>query len=218
MAKSHKVDPEIRRAVTAHLDQEAETIHPTPQQQHQVQQGVADQLGKIVPILKVEMRPTNVDPATAAGRAAMKRVLNVLLNDEGTQITVKDDRGRPQGAMTFRQIYPNLEGPRKDGSIQVEYHEQATLGFLGDVLWSLSWYFRNGFLGVPMQMGRAILKSCGVSFLLEEYYRRWLVSLLDQMNQQGLIPGYVDPVTKEDNWEVVTETAGQNIIVRPKKQ
>ncbi len=204
---------EEQRAAIAALEQRGDL---TPERREAVQQGATYALDHVVPILRVEMRPTNVDPSTWTGVFNMKRVLNVLLNDEGTKITVKDDYGKPQGAMTFRSVYPQVEGPYADGSIQVEYHEQATLGFLGDVLWSLRWFFNKGILGLPVQMVRAVLQACGVAFLLEEYYRKWLVSLLDQLNQQGVIPGYVNPETHQDNWELITETAGRNIRVRPK--
>jgi hypothetical protein len=204
---------EEQKAVIASLERSGQ--FPSGRQD-EVKQGALGTLDSVVPILRVEMRPTNVDPHTWQGVFNMKRVLNVVLNDESTKITVKDDYGKPIGAMTFRSIYPQVEGPYNDGSIQVEYHEQATLGFVGDVLWSFQWFFKRGILGLPAQMVSAVLQGCGVAFLLEEYYRKWLVSLLDQLNQQGMIPGFVDPETHQDNWEFVTYTAGRNIMVRPR--
>jgi hypothetical protein len=180
-----------------------------------IKQGAHDTLNQVVPILHVEINPTNVDPGTPAGIGNMKRVVSAILNDEENRIMVKDDVGNPVGVRNFNEIYPQVVGPMKDGSIQVEYHEQATLGFLGDMMWSLDWFFANGILGVPRQMTRAVFQAIGVSFVLETYYKSWLATILDQFNQRGLIPGFVDPKTGESNWEIYTETIGRNIILKP---
>jgi hypothetical protein len=180
-----------------------------------IKKGAAAALGQIVPILRIDIRPTNVDPGTVDGVQNMKRVLNAILNDEGNQITVKDENGRALGVRNFNEIYPQVQGPFSDGRIQVEYHEQATLGFVGDVLWALNWFFQNGILGVPQQMVSALLQAAGVRFVMETYYKQWLASILDQFNQRGLIPGFTNPKTGEDNWLLETETIGRNIVVRP---
>lgn len=206
-----KTDLESAAAAAA-----GQTFTPTPAQTEEIKSGVSETLERVMPILKIDMRPTNVDPATHAGRRNMRRVLNAIMNDESAKITVKDDSGNSVGVAAFRQIYPQIHGPADDGSIQVEYHEQATLGTVGDSLWAINWFFKHGILGLPRQMTKAVLQAAGATFLLERYYQRWLISLLDQLNQQGVLPGYVDPETHQDNWEVVTATVGQNIIVRPR--
>jgi len=178
-------------------------------------QGARQTLAQAVPILHVEIQPTNVDPGAAAGVGNMKRVLSAILNDEENRITVKDEVGNPVGVANFNEIYRQVLGPDEKGCIEIEYHEQATLGFLGDAMWSLNWFFRNGFLGVPRQVVRAVLQGIGVSFVLEEYYRSWLVTILDQFNQRGVIPGYINETTGENNWQVYTKTIGRNIIVCP---
>ncbi|MGL4462679.1 MAG: hypothetical protein ACRC1K_11035, partial [Planctomycetia bacterium] len=63
----------------------------------------------------------------------------------------------------------------------------------------------------------SVLQNMGVSFMLELYYQKWLISLLDQLNQQGVLIGFVDPESKEDNWSVRTETFGRNILIKPRK-
>jgi hypothetical protein len=180
-----------------------------------VKEGASQLVGQIVPILHIDIKPTNVDPGDPSGVGNMKRVLSAILNDEKNKITVKDEVGNPVGVRNFNEIYPQVVGPRKDGSIQIEYHEQATLGFLGDMMWSLGWFTRNGILGFPRQVTRAVLQAAGVSFVLETYYQSWLSTILDQFNQRGQIPGYVDSKTGETNWEIYTETIGRNIILKP---
>jgi hypothetical protein len=200
------------------IKQDAETqavLDSLDGREEEFKQGAKETLGQIVPILRVDIQPTDVDPANPSGISNMKRVLSAILNDEANKIMVKDEVGNPVGVRNFNEIYPQVVGPRSDGSIQVEYHEQATLGFLGDVMWSLNWFFQHGVLGFPKQTTRAVLQAMGVSFVLESYYRTWLATILDQFNQRGVIPGYVNPQTGEHNWEVVTETIGRNIIVKP---
>src|SRR5262249_34543833 len=116
---------------------------------------------------------------------------SAILEDSENRIMAKDDAGNPVGVRNFNEIYSQVVGPKSDGSVEIEYAEQATLGFLGDCMWSLDWFFANGFLGFPRQVTRAVLQALGVSFLLEAYYRSWLVTILDQFNQRGLIPGYI---------------------------
>jgi hypothetical protein len=180
-----------------------------------IKQGAQQTLGNVVPILRIDIRPTNVDPKASGGVQNMKRVLSAILNDEGNKITVKDEAGRAVGVRNFSEVYPRIFGPQDDGSIQVEYHEQATLGWLGDVMWSLGWFTKRGVLGVPRQMVSAVMQQLGVSFVLETYYQSWLATILDQFNQRGLLPGYVNSETGVCAWEVKTETIGRNIVVRP---
>ena len=184
-------------------------------QEEQIKQGANTTLAQVVPILHVDFQPTSVDPGTAAGIGNMKRVLSAILNDEENRITLKDEVGRPVGVANFNEIYPQVVGPDDKGCIEIEYHEQATLRFLGDAMWSMNWFLDHGFLGIPKQVTRAVLQAIGVSFVLETYYKSWLVTILDQFNQRGLIPGYVNEKTGESNWEVYTKTIGRNIIVRP---
>lgn len=190
---------------------------PSPQEQHVLKGAARDTLDRLVPMLTITLRPTDVDPRSPAGPLNMKRVLHSVLNDEGAKITIKDEDGRSLETAQFARIYPQIQGPFADGSIQIEYHEQATLGWLGDVFWSLGWFLKQGVLGIPRQMTGAALQAVGVSFLLEHYYRQWLISLLDQLERQGLLPGYVDPETREDRWETFTEIAGRNIVLRPRR-
>ncbi|HEY1068694.1 MAG TPA: hypothetical protein VGE52_21400, partial [Pirellulales bacterium] len=173
-------------------------------QQKQVKQGAQATIDRVVPILQVDMRPTDVDPRHPGGVKNMKRVLHVVLNSETASITAKDEDGKALGVTNFRQIYPSIQGPNSAGEMQVEYHEQATLGWVGDVMWSMGWFFKHGILGIPHQSISMVLQGAGVAFVLETYYARWLASLLDQMHQQGLLPGYTDPVTHSDNWEIAT--------------
>lgn len=183
--------------------------------EEEIKQGANAALGQVVPILHVHFQPTNVNPSTATGIGNMKRVLSAILNDEENKITMKDEVGRPIGVANFNQIYSQVVGPDSKGCIEVEYFEQATLRFLGDVMWSLNWFLDHGILGIPKQVTRAVLQGIGVSFVLETYYKSWLVTILDQFNQRGMIPGYVDEKTGENNWEIYTKTIGRNIIVRP---
>lgn len=191
-------------------------FHPTAREMQTLKGEAKQTLDRLTPILTVSLQPTNVDPRKPGGAANMKRVLNAILNDENAKVTIKDDDGNSLGAAGFSRIYPQVQGPFRDGSIQVEYHEQATLGWLGDVFWSMGWFLRHGVLGIPRQTTSALLQTMGVSFLLERYYQLWLCSLLDQLHQQGVLPGYTDPATHDDLWEVSTEIAGRNIIVRPR--
>jgi hypothetical protein len=184
-------------------------------QEETIKQGANATLAQVVPILQVHFQPTTVDPGDPSGVGNMKRVLSAILNDEENRITVKDEVGKAVGVANFNQIYTQVIGPDDDGCIEIEYHEQATLGFLGDVMWSLNWFVANGFLGIPKRVTRAVLQAVGVSFVLETYYKSWLVTILDQFNQRGLIPGYVNAKTGENNWEVFTRKVGRNIIVRP---
>jgi hypothetical protein len=180
-----------------------------------LKEGAVKTVGQIVPILHIDIKPTNVDPANATGVGNMKRVLSAILNDEKNKITVKDELGKPVGVRNFNEIYPQVVGPKKDGTIQIEYHEQATLGFLGDMMWSMGWFTQHGILGIPRQLVRACLQGVGVAFVLETYYMSWLSTILDQFNQRGQIPGYVDSKTGECNWQIYTETVGRNIILKP---
>src|SRR4029078_39215 len=75
-------------------------------QEDKVKQGARDTLGQVVPILHVEINPTNVDPGTPAGIGNMKRVLSAILNDEENRIMAKDDVGNPVGVRNFNEIYP----------------------------------------------------------------------------------------------------------------
>ena len=183
--------------------------------QEEIKQGAQQTLGQVVPILAIDIRPTNVDPADPAGIGNMKRVLSAILNDEGNKVTVKDEVGKSVGVRNFNEIYPNVVGPAADGSIQVEYHEQATLGFVGDLMWSFQWFFKRGILGVPRQMVGAVLQQCGVSFVLETYYKQWLASIIDHLNQRGVIPGFTDQATGKDNWEITTQGVGRRMMLRP---
>ncbi|MGL4463082.1 MAG: hypothetical protein ACRC1K_13115, partial [Planctomycetia bacterium] len=167
-------------------------------QRQQLHLGLEAQLRAVTPILRLNMQPSNVHPDHPGGPLNLKRVLNTLINDESAQIAALDEGGKSLGMVHFRQIYPQVQGPFRDRSIQIEYSEQATLGLLGDALWSMKWFFKHGVLGLPRQAVNSVLQNMGVSFMLELYYQKWLISLLDQLNQQGVLIGFVDPESKED--------------------
>src|SRR5262245_21448212 len=79
-----------------------------------VKDGASKTVGQIVPILHIDIKPTNVDPGTPSGVGNMKRVLSAILNDEKNKITVKDEVGNPVGVRNFNEIYPQVIGPKKD--------------------------------------------------------------------------------------------------------
>ncbi len=181
----------------------------------ELQPRLGQALGEVVPILRVDIRPTPVDPAAPGGVQNMKRVLSAILASDNNKVTVKDERGHDIGMRNFNEIYPQVVGPDARGAIQLEYCEQATLGWFGDLLWSMGWFTRNGLLGVPRQMIDAALQAMGVRFVMETYYQNWLASILDEFSQRGLVPGYCDAKTGANHWLIETPTIGRNIIVRP---